>query len=31
MLTYLFERQYIYTHVEMALLFRAVTGRLAGG
>lgn len=28
MLTWLFERRYIDTHIEMALLFRAVTERL---
>lgn len=28
MLTWLFERQYVYTHVEMAVLFRAVTERV---
>ena len=34
MLTWLFERQYVYTHVEMAVLFKAVRelvgGRCAG-
>jgi hypothetical protein len=30
MLTWLFEREYIYTHVEMALLFRAVRERVGG-
>ena len=28
MLTWLFERQYVYTHVEMAVLFRAVRERV---
>jgi hypothetical protein len=31
MLTWLFERQYVYTHVEMAVLFRAVRERVGGG
>lgn len=30
MLTWLFERQYVYTHVEMALLFKAVRERVGG-
>jgi len=28
MLTYLFERGYVYTHIEMAVLFRAVRERV---
>ena len=28
MLTYLFEHGYIHTHIEMAMLFRAVVGRV---
>ena len=28
MLTWLFERQYVYTHIEMAMLFKAVTARV---
>ena len=31
MLTWLFERQFIYTHIEMALLFKAVTARAREG
>ena len=30
MLTWLFERQYVYTHLEMALLFKAVRERVGG-
>ena len=31
MLTWLFERRYIDTHIEMAMLFKAVTARVAQG
>jgi hypothetical protein len=30
MLTYLFERGYVHTHIEMAVLFRAVVERVGG-
>ncbi|WP_184715518.1 hypothetical protein [Caulobacter sp.] len=30
MLTYLFERGYIHTHIEMAMLFKAVRERVGG-
>ncbi len=30
MLTYLFEHGYIHTHIEMAMLFRAVVARVGG-
>lgn len=30
MLTYLFEHGYVHTHIEMAMLFRAVAGRVGG-
>lgn len=30
MLTYLFERGYVHTHIEMAMVFRAVRERIGG-
>jgi hypothetical protein len=30
LLTWLFERQYVYTHIEMAMLFRALNEKLGG-
>ena len=31
LLTWLFERQYVYTHIEMAMLFKALAARAAEG
>lgn len=31
LLTWLFERQYVYTHIEMALLFKAMVARALEG
>ena len=31
MLTWLFERQYVYTHIEMAMLFKALAARAREG
>ncbi len=31
LLTWLFERQYVYTHIEMAMLFKVLAARARGG